>query len=142
MSYRSSRVIGGTNAEESEFPFIVSLTRRGGHFCGAAIVNDQWILTAGHCVCKSVVVKDVSDVHCFIVPSLLTFSGLNRILKPNQIKSVFGLHSIASFKDNVIETNAFEMDIKKIETHPNYRCESVKDDIGTVHVLKFLIYEI
>lgn len=45
-------MVGGTKAEESEFPFIVSLTRRGGHFCGASIVNDQWLLTAGHCVCK------------------------------------------------------------------------------------------
>ncbi len=48
-------MVGGTNAEESEFPFIVSLTRRGGHFCGASIVNDKWIMTAGHCVCKYVI---------------------------------------------------------------------------------------
>lgn len=51
-------------------------------------------------------------------------------MKPNQIKSVFGLHTISKFKDNAIETNAFEMDIKAIEAHPNYRCESAKDDIG------------
>lgn len=51
-------------------------------------------------------------------------------MKPNQIKSVFGLHTISSFKDNAIETNAFEMDIKTIVTHPDYRCESAKDDIG------------
>lgn len=51
-------------------------------------------------------------------------------MKPNQIKSVFGLHTISKFKDNAIETNAFEMDIKTIEAHPNYRCESARDDIG------------
>lgn len=51
-------------------------------------------------------------------------------MKPNQIKSVFGLHTISEFKQNAIETNAFEMDIQTIVTHPDYRCESAKDDIG------------
>lgn len=51
-------------------------------------------------------------------------------MKPNQIKSVFGLHTISNFKDNDIESDAFEMDITEIITHPNYRCESAKDDIG------------
>lgn len=54
-------------------------------------------------------------------------------MKPNQIKSVFGLHTISDFKDNDIETDAFEMDIKAIFTHPDYRCESAKDDIGKFH---------
>ncbi|XP_037032043.1 trypsin-1 isoform X2 [Bradysia coprophila] len=118
LSYRSSRVVGGTNAEESEFPFIVSLTRRGGHFCGATIVNDQWLLTAGHCVCN----------------------GLNRFMKPNQIKSVIGLHTMSSFKDNAIESSAFEMNIRTIVTHPDYRCESVKDDIALLRLHKTIIF--
>ncbi|KAJ6649394.1 Enteropeptidase [Pseudolycoriella hygida] len=118
LPFRSSRVVGGANAEENEFPFIVSLTRRGGHFCGATILNDRWLLTAGHCICN----------------------GLNRIMKPNQIKSVFGLHSISEYKENAIESSAFEMDIKKIVTYPDYRCESPKDDIALLNLLKTVIF--
>lgn len=65
-----------------------------------------------------------------LLTQLCTYSGLNRIMKPNQIKSVFGLHSISNFKNNDIETDAFEININAIVTHPDYRCESAKDDIG------------
>lgn len=68
--------------------------------------------------------------HLHLTRSCYFFSGLNRIMKPNQIKSVFGLHSIADFKSNSIESNAYEMDIEEIVTHPDYRCELAKDDIG------------
>lgn len=60
-------------------------------------------------------------------------------MKPNQIKSVFGLHTISEFKGNAIESNAFEMDIQTIVTHPDYRCESAKDDIGIICTIRSYI---
>lgn len=32
--FRGGRIIGGTNAIRGSIPYIASLTRRGGHFCG------------------------------------------------------------------------------------------------------------
>lgn len=52
LATRDSRVVGGIDAERGETPFIISLTRRGGHFCGGTVLSNQWLLTAGHCVCK------------------------------------------------------------------------------------------
>lgn len=46
------RIVGGQLTEPGEIPYIVSLTRRGGHFCGASILNERWLITAGHCVCR------------------------------------------------------------------------------------------
>lgn len=51
VAYRAGRVVGGQNADKGEFPWLVSITRRGGHFCGGTIINNRFILTAGHCLC-------------------------------------------------------------------------------------------
>merc|ERR1711970_968610 len=47
------RIVGGTEAEDGEFPFQVSLRSVGAlgatHFCGGSIIDKDWIMTAGHC---------------------------------------------------------------------------------------------
>lgn len=52
------RVIDGTPAATSEFPFQVALISSDapegrefeGQFCGASLINQNWVLTAAHCV--------------------------------------------------------------------------------------------
>lgn len=50
------RIIGGDNAHQGEYPWMVSLAykKRGNHeyewFCGGALISSQYVLTAGHCV--------------------------------------------------------------------------------------------
>ncbi|XP_046814479.1 transmembrane protease serine 9-like [Vespa crabro] len=51
----SPRIVGGENANKGEFPYQVSLqwgltSSRLQHFCGGSILNEKWILTAGHCI--------------------------------------------------------------------------------------------
>ncbi|KAJ3656361.1 hypothetical protein Zmor_015444 [Zophobas morio] len=51
------RIINGMPAEETEFPFmaaIYSTTSLGRYFCGGAVIDRRWILTAGHCVQNAV----------------------------------------------------------------------------------------
>ncbi|XP_053948632.1 trypsin isoform X1 [Anastrepha ludens] len=50
-----ARIVNGTQANEGEFPFLVSLRRAsdGRHKCGASLINRVWVLTAAHCVVKT-----------------------------------------------------------------------------------------
>ncbi|KAM9753387.1 LOW QUALITY PROTEIN: ovochymase-2 [Menidia menidia] len=49
-SASSLRIVGGTKAAYGSHPWLVSLQKRGSHFCAGAILTERWILTAAHCV--------------------------------------------------------------------------------------------
>ena len=42
-------IFGGTPIDISDAPYQVSVERFGGHWCGGAIINAEWVLSAGHC---------------------------------------------------------------------------------------------
>jgi len=66
-----NRIVGGTETEEQEFPWMVMLTvdvvQKPGYteLCGGTILNRYYILTAGHCVFQAgtVVSADNMRVH-------------------------------------------------------------------------------
>ncbi|XP_069683023.1 trypsin-1-like [Periplaneta americana] len=47
---RDNRIINGVDASPGEFPSQLSLQRPTSHSCGASILNENWALTAAHCV--------------------------------------------------------------------------------------------
>lgn len=46
-----SRIVGGNSAIQSQFPYQASIRYRAGgeHFCGGAIINENYIISAVHC---------------------------------------------------------------------------------------------
>ncbi|KAL0123016.1 hypothetical protein PUN28_007566 [Cardiocondyla obscurior] len=44
------RIINGNDADINSYPYIVSLKNNGEHMCGGSILNENWIVTAAHCV--------------------------------------------------------------------------------------------
>ncbi|KAJ8020435.1 Transmembrane protease serine 5 [Holothuria leucospilota] len=56
------RIIGGDDAQVGQYPWMASLTGST-HFCGAFIINENWLISAAHCdvdVGTSVIAGDVS----------------------------------------------------------------------------------
>ena len=45
-----SRIVGGENAEPHSWPWIVSLRTPFVHSCAGSLINDQWVVTAAHCM--------------------------------------------------------------------------------------------
>jgi secreted trypsin-like serine protease len=47
---REGRVLGGSNAPLGRFPYMAALMSTSNSFwCGSAIINNRWILSAAHC---------------------------------------------------------------------------------------------
>lgn len=48
---RQPRILGGKVAERGPHPYMVTLCRdaRPQNYCGGAIINEYWVLTAAHC---------------------------------------------------------------------------------------------
>ncbi|XP_072216197.1 transmembrane protease serine 6 [Excalfactoria chinensis] len=44
-----SRIIGGANSVEGEWPWQASLQVRGRHICGGTLIADRWVVSAAHC---------------------------------------------------------------------------------------------
>ncbi|XP_046490004.1 uncharacterized protein [Neodiprion pinetum] len=104
---RSARVVGGVDAVPREFPWIVSITRKGGHFCGGTIIDSRHILTAGHCLC----------------------SGSSKI-PARQLRVSLGEYNLRGPEN----PPARQEGVARVLIHPGHKCGGYVDDIALLEL--------
>jgi secreted trypsin-like serine protease len=100
----SVRIINGSEVANLKYPWTVALITEkidssNGHFCGGAIINSNWVITAAHCVTEF-----ISELGAEPVPA-------------NSVNILSGAVDL-SIKENQNLTKVIEIVI-----HPNYKPE-------------------
>ncbi|KAF3847415.1 hypothetical protein F7725_020443 [Dissostichus mawsoni] len=107
--FKTSRIVGGQDTEEGEYPWQVSLhIKNFGHVCGATIISPRWLVTAAHCV------QD---------------DGRTRYSQPGTWEVYLGLHIQRKIGSSVVKKN-----LKKIIPHPNYNEYTFDNDIALMEL--------
>ncbi|XP_039607533.1 transmembrane protease serine 11D-like [Polypterus senegalus] len=96
----TSRIIGGSDVRNGQYPFQVSLQTNNSHICGGTLVSCSWVLTARHCFSRS---KNPQDW-----VAVVGTVNLNDVTSPNiqerVIKNIvyYDLNTSSSAVDNDI----------------------------------------
>ncbi|KAB1251790.1 Brain-specific serine protease 4 [Camelus dromedarius] len=46
---RLSRIVGGEDSTDAEWPWVVSIRKNGTHHCAGSLLTRHWVVTAAHC---------------------------------------------------------------------------------------------
>ncbi|KAL0972693.1 hypothetical protein UPYG_G00193570 [Umbra pygmaea] len=107
--FKTSRIVGGQNADVGEFPWQVSLhIKNMGHVCGGSIINQQWLVTAAHCV------QD---------------DAKTKYSQPGVWEVYLGLHTQKETNPNIQKRN-----LRQVISHPNYNAYTFDNDIALMQL--------
>ncbi|XP_069928012.1 enteropeptidase isoform X1 [Oryctolagus cuniculus] len=101
----SPRIVGGTNANEGAWPWIVALYYNGQLLCGASLVSRDWLVSAAHCV-------------------------YGRNMEPTRWTAILGLHRTSNLTSPHIVTRR----IDEIVINPHYNERRKNSDIAMMHL--------
>ncbi|KAK9763056.1 hypothetical protein K7432_010617 [Basidiobolus ranarum] len=105
MSY----IVGGSSTTSTEFPSMAHILLSGNSRCGGAILNENWIITAGHC--------------------LVQFSNTSTT---NFVK--LPVESFALVLGNTLNIKTNTVSIKRYILHEKFDLVASKNDIGLIEL--------
>uniref|UniRef100_A0A2R9A5N9 Enteropeptidase n=1 Tax=Pan paniscus TaxID=9597 RepID=A0A2R9A5N9_PANPA len=99
------KIVGGSNAKEGAWPWVVGLYYGGRLLCGASLVSSDWLVSAAHCV-------------------------YGRNLEPSKWTAILGLH----MKSNLTSPQTVPRLIDEIVINPHYNRRRKDNDIAMMHL--------
>jgi len=107
----STKIVGGTETEVNQYPWIALLNLDGSQ-CGGSLIADKWVLTAAH---------------CFYDPN----TGTLRVTDPTKITITLGEHDQSITTESTL-TKAITPDLQKL--HDGYVFSSNVNDIALLRL--------
>ncbi|XP_062969375.1 enteropeptidase [Cynocephalus volans] len=101
----SPKIVGGTNAKEGAWPWLVALYYNGQLICGASLVSSDWLVSAAHCV-------------------------YGRNLELSKWTAILGLYKTSNLTSPQIVTRL----IDQIVINPHYNRRRKDNDIAMMHL--------
>ncbi|XP_032888268.1 enteropeptidase, partial [Amblyraja radiata] len=101
----AARIVGGHDAVDGTWPWIVSLHYIGHHICGSTLISKQWLVSAAHCV-----------------------YGRNQVL--SRWEAVLGLHA----QRNLTSPQTQVLAIDRILINPRYNRRTKDGDIALLRL--------
>ncbi|XP_033114876.1 sushi, von Willebrand factor type A, EGF and pentraxin domain-containing protein 1-like [Anneissia japonica] len=110
--FQDYRIVGGDLVRRGSIPWAVSFTQLpfNDHFCGGALLDQRWILTAGHCVYQYV------D-------------------NPTGLNVRLGKHD-----REIVESHEQTFGIERVFLHPDFELDTLFNDIALVRLDRDAIY--
>lgn len=140
------RIVGGQDADDGQFPFIVSLRLSGSHSCGGSIINESYILTAAHCI--SGYVTDETNI-CVAVIKFSTTKILVcikfRTTLNNIVSNRFSFRIRPSWLTVVVGTSSLSSGgqphkVSKIISHQNFNPRFIENDVALLKLFRPLVF--
>lgn len=130
--YRHAKIIDGSPTREGQFPWQVSLELLHpsmgflGHWCGAVLIDQYWVLSAAHCIHKYVTqnaLYNERSQYSLTFPKKKNLSDLFNLPLPplwTVVLGEFNRHVESGFEQRI--------SVEKIVMHHDY--ENFQHDLG------------
>ncbi|KAG1650943.1 Serine proteinase stubble [Nymphon striatum] len=115
-NFRQGKVVGGSQANPGQYPWVVSIRLQANallnpvHFCGGVIIGRKWILTAAHCIAR---------------------------YKSSRFTIRVGSFYRSNDNDPLLE----DFKVKKIILHPSYTYPNYYNDIAIMKLDRSITYK-
>ncbi|XP_075210149.1 venom protease-like [Lycorma delicatula] len=83
------RIVGGVQTKPHKYPWLTIILKDNKFHCGGSVINNKYILTAGHCVFDEKK-QDITEIHRFIV----VLGAYNRNYDDERSKQYFFVSAI------------------------------------------------